>query len=59
MKFIVDAHLPFYWKTKLVEKGHDAIHTSELPRQNRTDDFEIIEISLEESRIVIKRQGFP
>ncbi len=57
MKFIVDAHLPFYWKEKLVENGHDAIHTSELPDQNRTNDFEITRISLEEKRIVITKDS--
>ena len=55
MKFIIDAHLPVYWKEKLAEKGHDAIHTSELPEKNRTGDFEITRISLEENRIVITK----
>lgn len=57
MRFIIDAHLPLYYKTKLVSEGHDATHTSELPGKNGTDDFEIIRISIDEQRVVITKDS--
>lgn len=44
MKFLVDAHLPMrlvYW---LRERGHNVIHTRELPLKNKTDDVDIIRV---------------
>lgn len=55
MRFIVDAHLPMrlvYW---LRERGHDVIHTLELPLQNKTEDIDIIQISVNEDRAVISK----
>ncbi|MFM9952284.1 MAG: DUF5615 family PIN-like protein [Saprospiraceae bacterium] len=57
MKFIVDAQLPKSLARLLREYGHDAIHTLELPRRNRTDDYEINEISLQELRVVISKDS--
>lgn len=53
MRFLVDAHLPMrlvYW---LRERGHDVIHTRELPLKNETDDIDIIQLSVDQDRIVI------
>ncbi|MDR9418533.1 DUF5615 family PIN-like protein [Gracilimonas sp.] len=55
MKFLVDAHLPFGLVKWLIERGHDAIHTSELPQKNKTEDAEIIQISVEQDRIVVSK----
>lgn len=55
MKFIVDAHLPPRLAQHLWEIGHDAIHTQELPRRNRTTDREINQLSEAESRVVITK----
>ena len=55
MRFLVDAHLPMrlvYW---LRERGHDVIHTRELPRKNKTDDMDIIKLSIEQDRTVISK----
>ena len=55
MKFLVDAHLPMrlvYW---LRTRGHDVIHTRELPRKNETDDIDIIQLSVEQDRIVVSK----
>jgi predicted nuclease of predicted toxin-antitoxin system len=57
MKFLVDAHLPrrlVYW---LREIGHDAKHTLDLPKGNRTTDREIKRISVEEQRIVVTKDA--
>ena len=59
MKFIIDAHLPRRLANFLADHGHDAVHTLELPHGNRTDDNDIIEIAINEQRVIItKDQDF-
>ena len=55
MKFIVDAHLPVKLVKWLNDKGFNAIHTTNLPNQNFTDDIIIIKLSVNEKRIVISK----
>jgi len=59
MKFLVDAQLPRRLADSLRDAGHDAVHTKELPDNNRTTDREIIEISMREKYVVVtKDQDF-
>ena len=44
MNFLVDAHLPPGLSAVLHAAGHDAVHTSQLPAQNRTTDEAINEL---------------
>jgi predicted nuclease of predicted toxin-antitoxin system len=53
MKFVLDAHLLLALKKWLAEQGHDAVHTRDLPRKNLSDDMEVIELAVQEQRIVI------
>jgi predicted nuclease of predicted toxin-antitoxin system len=55
MNFLVDAQLPRRLAYRLRDFGHDAVHTLDLPRRNRTPDPEIKEISLREKRIVVTK----
>jgi len=55
MKFIVDAQLPKSLSDLLNERGHDSIHTLELPDKNRTADSQIAALAIEEERIVISK----
>ena len=57
MKFIVDAHLPMVLVKWLRNKGFDAIHTRELPNKNETEDITIIELSVNEQRVVITKDN--
>lgn len=57
MKFLVDAQLPHALAKFLCDKGHDAIHTLELPDGNDTTDLEINRVSLAERRVVISKDG--
>lgn len=57
MKFLVDAQLPRHLVATLNWHGHDALHTLELPDGNRTPDWRINEISLEEQRVVITKDA--
>src|ERR1019366_10125444 len=55
MKFLVDAHLPPGLCVLLQAAGHDALHTRQLPAQNKTSDQVINELSLMEQRVVISK----
>lgn len=55
MKFLVDAQLPERLARRLQEKGHDALHTKDLPAGNATTDEEINILSLGEQRIIITK----
>ncbi len=59
MKFLVDAQLPRRMAHWLVDNGHDAIHTLDLPRGNATTDDGVCRISTRDKRVVItKDRGF-
>lgn len=53
MKFLIDAQLPARLATWLCENDHDAIHTTALPKGNRTPDHEICRVADQESRVVV------
>lgn len=57
MKFLVDAQLPRKLAYILQQEGYDAIHTLDLPQQNRTKDSAIISIADAEQRIVITKDA--
>jgi predicted nuclease of predicted toxin-antitoxin system len=42
MKFLLDAQLPRRLIAVFVVFGHDAIHTLDLPKKNKTPDDEIV-----------------
>jgi predicted nuclease of predicted toxin-antitoxin system len=46
MKFLVDAHLPRRLCADLASRGHDALHTLDLPVRNATGDDLINQLSL-------------
>jgi predicted nuclease of predicted toxin-antitoxin system len=55
MKFLVDAHLPRRLCAMLLQRGHDAKHTLDLPAQNMTQDRVINQLSFDEQRVVISK----
>jgi len=57
MKFLVDAHLPRRLARWLQASGHDAIHTRDLPKGNRTVDEVINQMSIRDQRVVISKDG--
>jgi len=57
MKFLVDAQLPIRLAHLLKTLGYDAIHTRDLPKQNRTTDRDINIISMQEERVVITKDS--
>jgi predicted nuclease of predicted toxin-antitoxin system len=57
MKFIIDAQLPRRLMHRFRDAGYDAIHTSDLPQGNRTNDNTIIELAIHEKRIVVTKDS--
>ena len=57
MNFLVDAQLPRRAAWWVREQGHDAVHTLELPRGNRTADATLIEIADRENRVVVTKDA--
>jgi predicted nuclease of predicted toxin-antitoxin system len=55
MKFIVDAQLPRRLARELIAAGHDAVHTLNLVKGNRTADRDITSIAAEEGRVVVTK----
>ena len=55
MKFLIDAQLPHRLSQWLQAEGHDAVHTRDLPMENRTGDTAINELSMQEQRTVITK----
>ncbi len=55
MKFLVDAQLPARLARHLSDAGHDACHTSDLPRGNASTDAEIAAAADAEDRVVVTK----
>ncbi len=55
MKFLLDAQLPRWLARWLQTKGHDVVHTRDLPEGNRTRDAAINELSVREQRVAITK----
>lgn len=57
MKFLVDAHLPRRLAYQLRAFGHEAVHTLDLPRGNRTPDSELGDLSVRDHAIVVTKDA--
>ncbi|MBO0938921.1 DUF5615 family PIN-like protein [Fibrella sp. HMF5335] len=57
MTYIIDAQLPYLLADILRQRHLDAIHTRDLPDQNRTGDNQIRNIALIEDRILITKDA--
>lgn len=57
MKFLVDAHLPRRLALWLASKGHDVLHTLDLPDANRSTDRDLIRVADADGRTVITKDS--
>ncbi len=57
MKFLVDAQLPQRFSQALNSRGHDSVHTLDLPMKNKTKDSDINAISVKEQRVVVSKDA--
>jgi predicted nuclease of predicted toxin-antitoxin system len=55
VKFLVDAQLPRRIAAWLTNRGHDAVHTLDLPRRNLSPDADVCAIADKENRIVVTK----
>ena len=55
MKFLVDAQLPRRIAAWLTSRGHDALHTLDLPRRNLSSDADVCAIADGEDRVVVTK----
>jgi predicted nuclease of predicted toxin-antitoxin system len=59
VKFLIDAQLPARLARILIEAGHDAVHTRQLTKGNRTPDADISDrVNLEERVLITKDDDF-
>ena len=58
MRFIIDAHLPKSIVKIFTDLGHDAVHTSDLPRGNKTEDKDIVILAAKDGVVVSKDEDF-
>ena len=52
MKYLIDAQLPYLLAEVLREKGHDVLHTDDLPDKDETSDTVIRQTAIRDNRIV-------
>jgi len=57
MRFIIDTQLPPKLSAYLESKGYDCKHTTDFEEGHLLQDQEIIEIAIEEERIVITKDS--
>lgn len=57
MKFIIDAHLPKSICAAFISAGQEAVHTSELPLGNDTQDNEILVLAVQEQATVVSKDN--
>ncbi|ARA92604.1 MAG: hypothetical protein D6685_13850 [Bacteroidetes bacterium] len=57
MRFLVDAQLSRRLCYQLRARGHDALHTLDLPEGNRTPDAAINQLSVAEERVVVTKDA--
>lgn len=57
MRFLIDAQLPARLAVRLVELGHDALHTSSLPLGNQTSDRDVAELADRQARVVVTKDA--
>ena len=57
LKFIIDTQLPHKLAKFLRDKGFPSVHTTYFPNGHLLDDKEIIEIAIQENRIIITKDS--
>lgn len=55
MRFLIDAQLPSRLARWIEARGHEALHTMDLPEGNRTDDAAINERSVRDHSVLVTK----
>ncbi|MDH4194547.1 MAG: DUF5615 family PIN-like protein [Nitrospirota bacterium] len=56
-EFLIDAQLPIRLAKELTAAGHDALHTEDLPKGNRTPDEELADLAAREDRVLVTKDS--
>ena len=57
MNFLIDANLPRRLVNIFLERGHNAVHTLDLPKGNSTPDLELLDYAERESRVIATKDS--
>lgn len=57
MRFLIDAQLPRRLVDLFQQRGHDALHTLDLPAGNRTPDDRLCDLCTSDERVLISKDG--
>ncbi|MCC6540732.1 MAG: DUF5615 family PIN-like protein [Flavobacteriales bacterium] len=57
MNWLVDTQLPYQLATALKQRGHRAVHASELPQGHLTPDEAIIAMADQDSAVVVTKDA--
>lgn len=57
MKFLVDAQLPRRLAHRLRDRGHDALHTLDLERGNRTPDRQLSALADQDGLVLVTKDA--
>jgi predicted nuclease of predicted toxin-antitoxin system len=55
VRFLIDAQLPRRLVAVLRQRGHDAVHTLDLPQGNRTPDDRLCDLCHSDERVLISK----
>jgi predicted nuclease of predicted toxin-antitoxin system len=55
VRFLIDAQLPRRLVAVLHQRGHDAVHTLDLPEGNRTPDDRLCDLCGSDERVLISK----
>ena len=57
MNFLIDANLPRHLANIFRERGHNAVHTLDLPKGNSTPDLELLGYADRENRVITTKDS--
>lgn len=57
MNFLIDANLPRRLAKIFRERGHNAVHTLDLPDQNSTTDLAMLDYADDENRVITTKDS--
>ena len=57
MKWLLDAQLPRRLAALLIQRGHDATHTLDLPDGNASSDGQLLDVAEAQDRIIVTKDA--
>ncbi|GJQ52158.1 MAG: hypothetical protein HKUEN02_10050 [Anaerolineaceae bacterium] len=57
MNFLIDANVPRRLVNTFLERGHNAVHTLDLPKGNLTPDLELLDYADAENCVIVTKDS--